>query len=83
MKSGSDNFRASSIQGVMRRLLDKGIPLIIYEPTYLGDLFEGNEVLHDFEDFKLRCNLIVANRWNDELSDVQEKVYTRDIFGRD
>jgi UDPglucose 6-dehydrogenase len=83
MKSGSDNFRSSSIQGVIRRLQDKRIPVVIYEPTLSDDEFHGCKVISDLEIFKSHCNLIVANRWNDELSNVADKVYTRDLFKRD
>jgi UDPglucose 6-dehydrogenase len=83
MKSGSDNFRSSSIQGVIVRLRDKGIPIIIYEPTLEDDSFLGCEVTHKLATFKDCCDVIVANRWNDELSDVSGKVYTRDLFRRD
>ncbi len=83
MKSGSDNFRSSSIQGVIKRLRNKGIPVEVYEPTLDEEEFLGCQVTHDFQSFKSRCDVIVANRWADELSDVAEKVYTRDLFKRD
>jgi UDPglucose 6-dehydrogenase len=83
MKSGSDNFRSSSIQGVIKRLCDKGIPVVVYEPTLADDEFLGCDVTRDLASFKQRCDVIVANRWNDELSDVEPKVYTRDLFKRD
>lgn len=83
MKSGSDNFRASSIQGIMKRVKAKGVPMVVYEPTLNAPDFYGSEVTHDLESFKSRCDLIVANRWSDDLSDVTGKVYTRDLFRRD
>mgnify|MGYP001007726986 CR=1 FL=1 len=83
MKSGSDNFRASSIQGVIKRLHDKGIPVVVYEPTLKKKEFLGCEVTRDLNEFKSRCDVIVANRWADELSEVSSKVYTRDLFKRD
>ena len=81
MKANSDNFRESAVQGVMENLLNRGVEVVIYEPTLASDKFDGVPVIQDYSEFCEKCDCIIANRMDEKIEQIKEKIYTRDIYG--
>lgn len=83
MKSESKNFRSSAVQGIMKRIKAKGIEILVYEPILKDEYFFGSKVIRDFSDFANKSELVICNRYSNELESISDKIFTRDIFGSD